>query len=1166
MSETSTILRDYLNDIRRIRGTGQAVPETSYYGKMEALFTAIGDMLKPSVFCVLNVKNRGAGIPDGGLFAENQQNVRVEHVGFGQLPARGVIEAKSTSEDINKIANGSQVARYLNEYGQVLVTNFYQFVLVTQDRLGKPVLSEVFSLAESESDFWNNSVSSIVEEHAEGLISFLKHVMMSAAPISEPKDLASILAFYAREAKLRIERGNIDLTRLKEIKSDFETALGITFDDEEGENFFRSTLIQTLFYGIFSAWVLWNETPEARPEHATFDWRLSPYHLHVPVMRGLLERLSMASRVRQLGLEEVLQWTGEAINRVDRHTFFEKFNTGEAIQYFYEPFLEAFDPDLRGELGVWYTPTEVIQYMVERVDRVLREELDRPDGLADPDVYVLDPATGTGAYLVAVLERIYKTQLENYGEDAAKEAVKDAIRNVVNNAPTGRVFGFEILPAPFVVAHLRLGLLLQQYNIPLEDDTERVGVYLTNSLTGWQSPHDKPRQLLIQALEQERDQADTIKRQRKILVVLGNPPYNAFSGTSTKEENITPEEGLVDKYKDGLREVWGIKKYNLDDLYIRFIRIAERVIAEQSGEGIVCYITNFSYLNKKSFVVMRQNLLNQFDKFWFDNMNGDSRDTGKTTPDGKADPSVFSTDLNKAGIQKGTVIGLMVRKSGERPDTKTVHYRDFWGVAKRADLLASLTNGRGQPLTCETFDEAYTLADPRPENRYSFMTWDVSNDYLAWPSIEEFHIEKHTGMLEVRKGALIDIERDSLKQRMMLYYDKNVSWSDLERLDTSLTKRASDYPPYETRVKAQKAENFSEDRIIRYAFHPFDIRYAYYTDVHPVWNRSRPDLYKQYWEGNSFFLTRPGCDHDSEGFPVYFTNILGDYDFQRGHSSYFPMRLKITPEGKENQKNFLDKVDLGRPAIKANLSKKARAYLASLDITNIDNDPDKAALIWLHALAIGYSPVYLEEHEDGIKNDWPRIPLPNDAGLLHVSANLGKQIADLLDTQKPLLHITTGNIREELRLLGRQKGGDQAITVLWGYKDRRDAVMPGPGDARLRPYTEDERVAIEQGTKMLNIEPDVAFTLLGEKTYDIHLNDTTCWSNVPATVYKYRIGGYQVIKKWLSYRNLDVLGRPLTGDEMREVTHMVRRIAALILLQPQLNMNYREVKANLYDW
>jgi hypothetical protein len=197
---------------------------------MEALFNAIGASFKPSIFCVVNLRNRGSGIPDGGLFTENQQNVSVDSAGFAQLPARGAIEAKPTSQDIDALAKSEQVNKYLDRYGQVLVTNFYQFVLVTQDSLGNTMFSGTFSLANSEVEFWNTRVKDLVDEYADGLVSFLQHVMMSAAPISEPKDLAGILAFYAREAKRRIEHGNVNLDRLQEIKADFEGALGITFE------------------------------------------------------------------------------------------------------------------------------------------------------------------------------------------------------------------------------------------------------------------------------------------------------------------------------------------------------------------------------------------------------------------------------------------------------------------------------------------------------------------------------------------------------------------------------------------------------------------------------------------------------------------------------------------------------------------------------------------------------------------------------------------------------------------------------------------------------------------------------------------------------------------------------------------------------------------------
>ena len=180
---------------------------------------------------------------------------------------------------------------------------------------------------------------------------------------------------------------------------------------------------------------------------ARFSWREAVWHLRAPVLRALFQQLSDPGRLKPLGLVEVLDWTAAALDRVDRAEFFSRFNEGEAVPYFYEPFLEAFDPALRKELGVWYTPTEVVRYMVARVDRALKDDLDIPDGLAAENVYVLDPCCGTGSYLAEVLCRI-ALNLEAQGLGALAGVA-------VRNAATDRVFGFEIMPAPFVVAHLQ---------------------------------------------------------------------------------------------------------------------------------------------------------------------------------------------------------------------------------------------------------------------------------------------------------------------------------------------------------------------------------------------------------------------------------------------------------------------------------------------------------------------------------------------------------------------------------------------------------------------------------------------------------------------------------------------------------------------------------------
>ena len=199
------------------------------------------------------------------------------------------------------------------------------------------------------------------------------------------------------------------------------------------------------------------------------------------------------------------------------------------MQYFYEPFLEAFDPELRKELGVWYTPPEIVKYMVARVDAVLRSELDIADGLADPRVVILDPCCGTGAYLVEVLNKIAET-LREKGDDAL-------IAHDLKQAAMSRVYGFEILPAPFVISHLQIGMMLHRLGAPFADESdERAGVYLTNALTGWEPPTEPKQHLLFPEMEEERDKAEAVKQHAPILVILGNPPYNGFAGAAMDEE------------------------------------------------------------------------------------------------------------------------------------------------------------------------------------------------------------------------------------------------------------------------------------------------------------------------------------------------------------------------------------------------------------------------------------------------------------------------------------------------------------------------------------------------------------------------------------------------------------------------------------------------------
>ncbi len=1372
------LLETYLRELREIRSTGAGVEEESYYHPLATLLDELGKKLKPKVKCILQLANRGAGKPDGGLFTAEQFEKISEAAPLpGQLPARGAIEIKPAKDDAWVTAEAKQVTKYWNRYRQVLVTNYRDFVLVGQDFDGNAAVLETYRLAENEKAFWKAAASprATAEKQNDRFVEYLQRVMRHAAPIASPEDVAWFLASYARDALASIR--DVELSALAAVRAALEEALGLKFEGGKGEHFFRSSLVQTLFYGIFSAWVLWSRHNLAA-SRKRFDWRLTAWSLRVPMICRLFSLVADPHQLDALKLSEVLNWTGAVLTRVDRASFFSKFEESHAVQYFYEPFLEAFDPELRKQLGVWYTPPEVVKYMVERVDTVLRQELGLALGLADKNVYVLDPCCGTGSYLVEVLDRIHRT-LRGRGEDGF--TVSD-----VKEAAQKRVFGFEILPAPFVVSHLQLGLLLERLGAPLaEKSQDRVAVYLTNALTGWEPPKGPKQHLLFKEMEEERDAAEHVKQQTKILVVLGNPPYNGFAGVAVAEEHI-----LTDAYRTTNRAP-SPQGQGLNDLYVRFYRMAERRIVEMSKRGVVCFISNYSWLDGLSFTGMRERYLDVFDHVWIDCLNGDKYKTGKLTPEGEPDPSVFSTGFNPEGIQVGTAIALLVRsgsagvspatsekgrqdagatpKSGqdslsdepffsydsvavrdrghlphweieggayfvtfrladslpasvlnsiqfERQDivktakaqgrklteseerrlaelyskrveealdagtgachlanpkmadmvattlqrfdgeryeliawcvmpnhvhaalqlargqklenilhswksfsskeanrmlnrsgefwereyydhlvrdprdlervvryitenpikaglknwkwvwssasvspaipeksrqdagATSVRFRHLWGKGKRQQLLEAAVQG-GENL--------YEQLDPPLELGLPLAPARVDRSYLAWPLLPHLFEHSSPGVMTSRDLDLVRIDRDKLEAIASSYLDRTLADADVRRIAPSLMTAWPRYDPAATRRYLLSKGIKPGAYLVRYCYRPFDTRYAFWYPETELLDRKREDLFVSFRIGSRFLTSRQKGERQSEGSPFYVTSDLPDWHLTRPGSICFPLLSKGWPTGQQRE------LDLYAPKShhSANLSPAARAYLAKLSIENPNAD-DSSDLTWMHALAIGYSPAYLAQNADGIRQDWPRIPLPDSKELLLASATLGREIAALLDTETPFDVAPASRRQQEppgwsryiavpTRVDGRplHENRDLAVTVGWGHAGKDGVTMPGKGRLMERDYTAEEREI-----------------MLGDRTCDVYLNDVAYWKNVPIRVWEYTIGGYQVIKKWLSYREEKLLGRSMTKEEVRWVQEMARRIAAILLFEPSLDDNYRTVKAHAYKW
>ena len=1097
-------IRRYLERMGDIHG-GASVNETSYYSALEDLLNAVGAELKPQVHANFQLGQKGHGQPDFGLFAAGQikRGRKNPDSDLREKPDRGAGEVKGLADDLQELTRSEQVGKYLDGYGLVLATNYRGFALVERDNNGKPVILESRKLADSEEEFWRQ-LRNIPNERGPALWEFLRRAMTRNAPISKAEDVANLLASYAREAADDLQTRSADA--LAPLREALESSLGIKFEGDSGDHFFRSTLVQTVFYGLFSAWM------ESDPNEK-FEWERAGFALKTPVIRTLFSEIINPVKIRGLGLRPLLDSAAAGLNRVENKN--ELFGDGvfDAIQYFYEPFLAAFDPTLRKDLGVWYTPPEIVRYMVRRVDSVLKTELNLPDGLADERVRVLDPCGGTGAYLVETLRVIGETLKKGgKGETMASRGMKRAAKE--------RVFGFEILPASFVVAHWQIGALLAQENAPLNDE-ERAAVYLTNSLTGWEK--DPQIKVEFPELAEERAAAGKIKREEKILVVIGNPPYNAYAGTAPEEEG-----DLVAPYKEGLQEKWGIRKFNLDDLFVRFFRIAENRIVK-SGRGIVCFISNSAYATEPSFVVMRETLLRNFNQIWIDNLNGDSRATGKKTPDGKPDPSVFSTDINKSGIRVGTAVGLFVRNP-DKPSS--LGYRAFWGKEKRAELEASLKTGKPE----------YKTPGPKKINRFSLLPLKVREDYLRWPKLPEFFkVGEFNGMLEMRGGVLIDIERKPLEKRMRDYFNPDIEWAEYQAAGGGLAKNAARFDAQETRQKAVKV-GFNSENIARYGIRPFDFGHCYYTGVRPIWNDPRPTLWSHVKPGNCFLLSRKSGVVAKEGAPMFLTHCVGDYDMLRGHAKFFPIRLWSGEMGEQKSSR--------------NLSELGAGYLSGLGYSDLDSGLED---LFYHALAIGYSGEYRLENADGLRIDWPRIPLPGSRSVLENSAARGRQVAGFLDSDSRLAGVDSGEVSPVYAGVGilRPDSSGHAnlrVEASWGHRDGKGKVFPGSGMlGEVREWTAEE----SRGWGAAEREA------LGG-ALDVYLNgklgDGTHWSGVPEAAWNFHIGGYQAAKKWLSYRQVSVLGRDLRDEEAEHFMEMIRRLSGLVLLGKKLDENYRAAR------
>ena len=614
-----------------------------------------------------------------------------------------------------------------------------------------------------------------------------------------------------------------------------------------------------------------------------------------------------------------------------------------------------------------------------------------------------------------------------------------------------------------------------------------------------------------------------MKQETPILVILGNPPYNGFAGMAVEEERE-----LSDAYRETKR-VRRPEGQGLNDLYVRFFRMAERRIVEKTGRGVICFISNYSWLDGLSFTGMRERYLEAFDAVRVDCLNGDKYRTGKTTPDGTPDPSVFSTPENPVGIQVGTAVATLVRETEHQP-TREIAFRHFWGQGKRAALLNS----------CEAAPSSlYHGIEPSLSLGLPFAPMAVSEQWSGWPALPDLFAAKFHGVLTNRDSFLVDTDLDRLRGRIADYFAPNISDAEIVRRHPVAMRETRRFAARQTRASLVKRGGPEDSNFVRFCYRPFDVRWLYWEPETKLVEERRAEYRPHLMPGNLWLTAAKQLRKGATEPQACFSSLPVSHHLIERGTNLFPAWLSA---GRELRYDTAG----SRP----NLSVAAQQYLTALGVGPHD--------LFHHILAVLHDPRYLRSNAGALSVEWPRIPLPGwpdghraDAKQeLSASAQRGRELARLLDPDTPVPGVTEGALRPELASLAvpattdgsNMAGPDFAVTAGWGRFGSGDAVMPGTGRAVERDFATAERAALRG-----------ALPALGPHTFDIRLNDRAHWRNVPAAVWNYRLGGYQVLKKWLSYRERPVLKRALEPEEVQHFTDTARRIAAILLLTSVAN-------------
>lgn len=1026
-----------------------------------------------------------------------------EGVGFPDIEVRqnrrliGYIEVKSPTQNLDNPSFSAQFNRYKESLENVVFTNFKKWTLYTWDQDGKPQKTSE-AVWDFETDLLSEQLKKLLTVFFEG----------QSYQAKTPHQLALALA---RKTKLLSNQVEDVLTaeksekRLVDLKKTFEKTLIQDITDHQFANIYAETIAYSLFLAKLEHF------EKGSSEDFTLRTAVDYLPKNVPIFKDLYQLTGGRVDPITPEIHNATEILIEQLNYADIERIYKKLvehKPGEdPVIQFYEPFLSEYDPKEREARGVYYTPKPVVDYIVRSVDYILKTKFDKPKGLGDESVQILDPATGTGTFLMSAIQTIY-ADIEKQNKPLGEQAVQRKFNEVVSNHILKHIYGFELLVAPYAVAHLKLTLELERlgFNFSMtasdqDKDNDRFKIYLANTLD---DPNQPPQSLFgFDSITEESEKARLVKKDEPILVVTGNPPYSGISQNPV--EKVTYVKGkkkivktwigdLIEDYKylEGDRhtgEHFRERKHWLGDDYVKFIRFAQWKI-QQHKKGIVAIITNNGFLDNPTFRAMRYQLLNEFDQIYVFDLHGNSKRK-------EEDENVFE---QVAGV--GTSISFFIKNGGL--DRK----------AYRADLYGKRKQ-KWNTLQESNIEDTFWKEVVPHKPTYLFETTDSKSTSDETIGLAEAILDKRnqmTGVQTSRDEIAIAFSSHEMKERIKEINESN----NISQLELKYKTKDTYFWNIKDALKKVRVEG---ERPIRpYLYRPFDKQYIYYSSS--LVHRQRLSVMRNLLHPNlALCVGRAGSAVGGDNWNLVFcANLINDLNlFYRGGNVTIPLYLYKDDPSQISLlgagAGFVSQANLS-PTFTKRFSEKLRMSFVESGRGDLENNfgPED---IFYYIYAIFHSPTYRNRYKEQLKRDFPRLPLTSNKELFKKLVFFGNELVNL--------HLLGENPFEKSRSI---------------FDDTSNWHVKIGGE---KPVDLDEWKVTEIKDRY------------DEKLKRVYVNPSQYFEGIEKEVWEFMIGGYQVLDKWLKDRK--TAGRVLSPEDTTHYMKIVVSLRETIRIMKEIDQN-----------